>query len=58
VDALVSLAGGGYALEVVKPGGTHALVPVSLGLFDDAGGTVQVSGTGLQNGQRVVVPAL
>ncbi len=58
VDALVSLAGGGYAVEVVKPGGNHELVPVSLGLFDDAAGTVQVSGTGLQSGQRVVVPAL
>jgi hypothetical protein len=58
VNALVSLAGGGYALEVVKPGGTHVLIPVSLGLFDDAGGTVQVSGTGLQARQRVVVPAL
>jgi Putative peptidoglycan binding domain len=65
VDALVSLAvkgdgeaGGGYALEVVKPGGTHELVAVSLGLFDDAAGTVQVTGTGLQAGQSVVVPAL
>ncbi len=58
VDALVSMAGGGDALEVVKPGGARVLVPVSLGLFDDAAGTVQVSGTGLQADQRVVVPAL
>jgi hypothetical protein len=64
VDALVSLAvrgdgeaGGGYAVEVVAPGGTHELVAVTLGLFDDAGGTVQVSGAGLDAGQHVVVPA-
>jgi hypothetical protein len=58
VGALVSLAGGGYAVEVVKPGGTHELIPVTLGLFDDAAGTVEVGGTGLQAGQHVVVPAL
>ena len=28
----------------VEPGGGHRLVPVTLGLFDDADGTVQVSG--------------
>ena len=50
-------AGGGYAVEVVEPGGTHELVAVTLGLFDDAGGTVQVSGAGLDAGQHVVVPA-
>jgi hypothetical protein len=33
-------------------------VPVSLGLFDDADGLVQVSGSTLAAGQRVVVPAL
>ena len=58
VDALVSLAGGGYAVEVVEPGGTHELVAVTLGLFDDAAGTVQASGAGLHAGQHVVVPAL
>jgi hypothetical protein len=58
VGALVSLAGGGYAVEVVQPGGTRELVAVTLGLFDDAAGTVQVSGTRLHAGQRVVVPAL
>jgi hypothetical protein len=36
----------------------HRLVPVSLGLFDDADGLVQVTGSGLAVGQRVVVPAL
>ncbi|HEX3959989.1 MAG TPA: peptidoglycan-binding protein [Trebonia sp.] len=58
VDALVSPAGGGYAVEVVEPGGTHEMVAVTLGLFDDAGGTVQASGAGLHAGQHIVVPAL
>jgi hypothetical protein len=38
--------------------GTHRLVTVSLGLFDDAAGLVQVTGPGLRPGERVVVPAL
>jgi hypothetical protein len=57
VNALLALAGGGYAVEVVEPGGTHQLVAVTPGLFDDAAGLVQVSGSGLAAGQRVVVPA-
>jgi peptidoglycan hydrolase-like protein with peptidoglycan-binding domain len=57
VNALLALAGGGYAVEVVNAAGVHRLVPVSLGLFDDAEGLVQVSGSGLRAGQRIVVPA-
>jgi hypothetical protein len=57
VNALVALAGGGYAVEEVEPAGIHQLVGVSVGLFDDAAGVVQVSGNGLADGQRVVVPA-
>ncbi|MBO0747259.1 MAG: HlyD family efflux transporter periplasmic adaptor subunit [Acidimicrobiaceae bacterium] len=56
VDALVALSSGGYAVEVVGAGGVHHLVPVSLGLFDSASARVQVSGSGLAAGQRVVVP--
>jgi len=56
VNALLALADGGYAVEEVTPGGVHHLVPVSLGLFDDAAGVVQVSGSGLAAGQHVVVP--
>jgi Putative peptidoglycan binding domain len=56
VDALLARSGGGYAVEVVASDGTHHLVPVSLGLFDDAAGLVQASGPGLAAGQRVVVP--
>src|SRR5215468_1917864 len=48
---------GGYAVEEVTAGGRHHLVPVRLGLFDDAAGLVQVSGPGLAAGQTIVVPA-
>jgi hypothetical protein len=57
VDALLALSGGGYAVEVAGGDGIHQLVPVSLGIFDDADGLVQVSGPGLSAGRRVVVPA-
>jgi hypothetical protein len=56
VNALLALAGGGYAVEEVEPTGVHQLVGVSVGLFDDAAGVVQVSGNGIAAGQRVVVP--
>jgi multidrug efflux pump subunit AcrA (membrane-fusion protein) len=57
VTALLARAGGGEAVEVLGAGATTHLVPVSLGLFDDADGLVQVSGSGLSAGQKVVVPA-
>jgi hypothetical protein len=55
VNALLALASGGYAVEVVTAG-VHSLVGVNVGLFDDAEGLVQVSGP-LHPGQRVVVPS-
>jgi hypothetical protein len=57
VTALLAQSGGGYAVEVFGAGGTNHLVPVSLGLFDDADGLVQVIGSGLAAGEKVVVPA-
>jgi hypothetical protein len=57
VNALLALANGGYAVEVVEATGVHQLVGVSVGLFDDAAGMVQVSGNGIAAGQHVVVPA-
>jgi multidrug efflux pump subunit AcrA (membrane-fusion protein) len=54
VTALLARAGGGYSVEVVAGDATHHLVRVRLGLFDDAAGMVQVSGSGLAAGQRVV----
>jgi peptidoglycan hydrolase-like protein with peptidoglycan-binding domain len=56
VDALLARVGGRYAVEVVNPHGVHRLVDVRPGIFDDADGLVQVSGSGLAAGQRVVVP--
>jgi hypothetical protein len=56
VNALMALSSGGYAVEVAGPGGTHHLVDATPGLFDDADGLVQVTGSGLAAGQRVVVP--
>jgi hypothetical protein len=57
VNALVALANGGYAVEVVEASGVHQLVAVSVGLFDDAAGLVEVNGAGLAVGEHVVVPA-
>ena len=56
VASLLALAGGGYAVEVVAADGTHQLVGVTLGLFDDADGLVQITSSGVPAGSRVVVP--
>jgi hypothetical protein len=56
VNALLALSGGGYAVEAVTAAGIHQLLAVTVGLFDDADGLVQVSGPRLAAGQRVVVP--
>lgn len=58
VSALVALAGGGYAVEVVHGSGTLAtrdLVPVQTGLFSDT--LVQVTSPGLTVGMKVEVPS-
>jgi hypothetical protein len=57
VTALLAQPSGGYAVEAVGAGGRHHLVQVTAGLFDDAAGLVQVTGTGLAAGQKVVVAA-
>jgi peptidoglycan hydrolase-like protein with peptidoglycan-binding domain len=57
VNALLAMAGSGYAVEVVGPDGAHRLVRVETGLFDNSAGRVQVTGDGLTAGQNVVVPA-
>jgi putative peptidoglycan binding protein len=57
VTALIGQAGGGYAVEVaVGDTGRTRIVPVTLGLFDDADGLVQVSGA-LSAQDRVAVPS-
>ena len=53
---LLALANGGYAVEEIKAPAGDFLVAVTTGLFDDAEGLVQVSGSDLAAGQRVVVP--
>jgi peptidoglycan hydrolase-like protein with peptidoglycan-binding domain len=44
-----------YAVEVVDASGQHRFIPVTVGLFDDSSGLVQVEGAGLAAGQKVVV---
>jgi hypothetical protein len=56
VGALLAQSSGGYAVEVIGARGTRHLVPVTVGIFDDNAGLVQVTGA-LTPGQRVVVPA-
>lgn len=53
VTALLALPEGGFAVEVVQAG-TSRLVPVTAGLF--AGGRVEISGDGIEQGLRVGVP--
>jgi hypothetical protein len=56
VTAIVGKSGGGFAVEVVRAGGRRELVALTLGLFDTAGGRVQVEGA-LREGDLVVVPS-
>ncbi|MBV9095186.1 MAG: hypothetical protein JO132_15130 [Streptosporangiaceae bacterium] len=56
VGALLAQSSGGYAVEVAGAGNARRLVPVTVGIFDDTDGLVQVTGA-LAPGQRVVVPA-
>jgi multidrug efflux pump subunit AcrA (membrane-fusion protein) len=55
--ALLALAGGGDAVEVVDPNGSHRLVRVTTGIFDSQSGLVEVSGSRLSAGQKVVAAA-
>ena len=57
VAALISPAGGGYAVEIANGNSPHRLVAVTTGLFDDADGLVQITAPGVHAGDRVVVPA-
>jgi len=55
ITALLAQSAAGYAVDVVESDGTHKIVPVRLGIFDDAAGLVQITGQGLAPGQSVVV---
>jgi peptidoglycan hydrolase-like protein with peptidoglycan-binding domain len=54
VTALVALRGGGFAVEVRRPENKTELIKVSPGLFAD--GNVEVAGSKLKAGMKVVVP--
>jgi multidrug efflux pump subunit AcrA (membrane-fusion protein) len=56
VTAIVGKSGGGFGVEVVRSDEQHEFVAVKLGLFDTAGGRVQVDGD-LHPGDHVVVPS-
>jgi Putative peptidoglycan binding domain len=56
VTALLARPGGGYQVAVLD-GVDRRLVEVTPGLFDDSNGTVEVSGTGLAEGDAVEVPS-
>jgi hypothetical protein len=51
VTALLAQPGGGYALRTTA----HQLIPVSVGIYDDTTGLVEVSGSGLAVGLTVQV---
>ncbi len=56
VEALIALDGNTFGVEIMQPDGTTRRVPVTTGLF--AAGNVEVSGDGISEGQKVVVPEL
>jgi peptidoglycan hydrolase-like protein with peptidoglycan-binding domain len=51
VNALVARRGGGYGVELAR---SHRILPVEAGMFAD--GYVEISGSGIREGARVVVP--
>jgi hypothetical protein len=53
VGALLALAEGGYAIDVIDPNGHTHLIAVTLGMF--ANGQVEVSGPGVREGLKVEV---
>jgi len=55
INALLALNDGSYAVEVDDGNRHRHVVPVQTGLFDDDGGTVEISGSGISAGTRVVV---
>jgi multidrug efflux pump subunit AcrA (membrane-fusion protein) len=55
VNALLALAEGGYAVEVVNADGSTRLIRVEPGMYADS--FVEITGHGITEGMKVVVPA-
>jgi multidrug efflux pump subunit AcrA (membrane-fusion protein) len=55
INALLALAEGGDAVDVVNPDGSRRLVAVQTGLFSNT--MVQISGSGITEGMLVEVPS-
>lgn len=55
VAALLAVGGGGYGVDVIAGDGVHHLEAVTLGLFDDAHGLVQITGSTVHAGEKVAV---
>jgi hypothetical protein len=56
VTALVAAADGGYQV-IVDDAGTRRRITVQPGIFDEITNLIEVTGTGLAQGQKVEVPA-
>jgi hypothetical protein len=56
VTALLAQTGGRYAVETIDAHGIHHVVPVTLGMFDNVDGRVQIVSGHLYPGERIVVP--
>jgi hypothetical protein len=56
ITALLAGPDGGYQVRALN-GAASRLITVSLGLFDDTAGTVEVTGSGLATGNLVEVPS-
>jgi hypothetical protein len=57
VASLVSTSGGHPAINVLDAAGTTRSLPVTLGIFDDANGLVQIIGPGISAGETITLPA-
>ena len=55
VGALLALDAKSFGIEVIHPDGVIERIPVKTGMF--ASGYVEISGTGIDEGQKVVVPS-
>jgi hypothetical protein len=55
--ALVTTSGGHPAINVLDAAGTTHALPVTLGIFDDANGLVQITGAGISAGENITLPA-